>query len=90
MSESESSTENGYGSDTLNFVLDIEDPDAVGDVGAAAVMAAQDEDYGQPYMGEPLADDAWLANYNAERQAEQERNDRLERRLNGTEALNEW
>ena len=41
-------------------------------------------------MGEPLADDAWLANYNAERLAEKERNDKLVRRLNGTEVLNEW
>ena len=90
MSGSESSTENGYDSDTQNFILDIEDPDEVGDVCAAAAMASQDEDYGEPYMGEPLADDAWLANYNAERLAEKERNDKLVRRLNGTEVLNEW
>ena len=75
MSKSKRATENGYGSYTSNFVLDIEDPDEVGEVGAAAVMAGRDEDYGEPYMGEPLANDAWLANYNAERQAEQERND---------------
>eukprot|EP00795_Rhopilema_esculentum_P015952 gene15952-7282_t len=90
MSGSESSTENGYDSDTQNFILDIEDADEVGDVGAAAAMASQDEDYGEPYMGEPLADHAWLANYNAERLAEKERNDKLVRRLNGTEVLNEW
>ena len=42
MSGSESSTENGYDSDTQNFILDIEDPDEVRDVGAAAAMASND------------------------------------------------
>ncbi len=86
MSESESSSENGYRSDISHFSLDIEDPEEARDVGAAAAI----EDYGEPYMGEPLADEEWLANYNEEQRAERVRNERLERRLNGTEVLNEW
>ena len=71
-----------------NFSLDVEDLDKAADAGAAAGIGQ--EDYNEPYMGEPLAGKEWLANSNEERQAEQQLDKGLERRLNGAETLNEW
>ncbi|CAB4001060.1 Hypothetical predicted protein [Paramuricea clavata] len=44
----------------------------------------------QPYQGEPIADPAWIAQYNEERRAEEERRQLLMSRLNGTVPVSNW
>ena len=76
---------------SLQFALDVEDPNEIeeGRLGQATGRN-DDREFVGPYMGEPLADEEWLQNYNRERREEGERLDRLGRRLDGTEPLNEW
>ena len=44
----------------------------------------------QPYQDEPIADPAWIAQYNEERRAEEERRQLLMSRLNGTIPVSDW
>ena len=44
----------------------------------------------QPYKDEPIADPAWIAQYNEERRAKEERRQVLLSSLNGTTPLVDW
>ena len=57
-------------------------------VGAAAID--DDAEIDRPYMGEPLADENWLRNYNHQREEDRQRNEMLVRRLNGTFPVESW
>ena len=79
------------------FALDAEDPNEVAQgkdeeehrLGQAA-GGNDGLDFAGPYVGEPLADEEWLQNYNRERREEEDRQERLIRCLDGTEPLNAW
>lgn len=75
-------------SDTSSqFSLDVEDPNEErGRLG----VAVGGVDFVGPYMDEPLADEEWLQVYNRERREDEERLERLGRRLDGTEPLDLW
>lgn len=44
----------------------------------------------QPYKDEPIADPVWIAQYNEQRRAEEERRQLLMSRLNGTISVLDW
>ena len=82
------SEENNSGNESLaNFEEETEG--LAVDVGAAAIDNDEAE-FDRPYMGEPLADEIWLRNYNDERGEERQRQEMLLRRLDGTFPVESW
>ena len=67
-----------------DYVMEVED-DAVQPSTASTQHGEGEEWPGlQPYQDEPIADPAWIAQYNEERHAKEERRQLLLSRLNGT------
>ena len=73
-----------------NYIMEIED-DAVQPPTDNSTQSDEDQWPGlQPYQDEPIADPAWIAQYNEERRAEEERRQLLTSRLNGTIPVSDW
>ena len=73
-----------------NYIMEIED-DAVQPPTDSSTQSDEDQCGGlQPYQDEPIADPAWIAQYNEERRAEEERRQLLTSRLNGTIPVSDW
>ena len=70
-----------------DYVMEIED-DAVQP--STSYACTHDEDLYQPYQDEPIADAAWIAQYNEERRVHEERRQLLLARLNGTVSVSDW
>ena len=85
-SDSETEQYNSGNESLANFEEEIEG--LAGAVGAVAID--QDAKIDRPYMGEPLADENWLRNYNNRREEERQRNEMLMRQLSGTSPVESW
>ena len=85
-SDSETEQHNSGDESLANFEEEIEG--LAGAVGAVDID--EDAEIDRPYMGEPLADENWLRNYNNRREEERQRNEMLTRRLNGTSPVDSW
>jgi hypothetical protein len=73
-----------------NYIMEIED-DAVQPHTDSSTQSDEDQWPGlQPSQDEPIADPAWIAQYNEERRAEEERRQLLMSRLNGTIHVSDW
>jgi hypothetical protein len=73
-----------------NYIMEIED-DAVQPPTDSSKQSDEDQWLGlQPYQDEPIADSVWIAQYNEERRAEEERRQLLTSRLNGTIPVSDW
>ena len=49
-----------------------------------------DDEPGDAYANEPMADEEWLAQYEEERKKEEELEKKLQNRLSGAEDIKEW
>ena len=49
-----------------------------------------DDEPGDAYANEPIADEEWLAQYEEERKTEEELENKLQNRLNGAKDIKEW
>ena len=56
----------------------------------STIEVANEGEPAGPYEGEPIADEEWLAQYNEERQAEDDLLGKLQRRLDGSESIASW
>ncbi len=90
MLSSESDSESSYQTDDSDFnyipqyaIEDAEncENDCNEDEGSSGIIA---------YADEPLADEAWLANYNREEQERLQTEEKLAKRLDGTVESGEW
>ena len=83
MSSSESDSESSYQTDDsdFNYIPQYCENDCNEDEGSSGIIA---------YADEPLADEAWLANYNREEQERLQTEEKLAKRLDGTVELGEW
>lgn len=84
-SDSESTEERSYDSEEMAYDLEVED--------LPNTSNNEDSDQGEPeeaYANEPLADAEWLAIYEAERMEEKKLEEKLQKRLTGTEEVKEW
>jgi hypothetical protein len=73
-----------------DYVMEVED-DAVQPSTASTQHGEGEEWPGlQPYQDEPIAYPAWIAQYNEERRAKEERRQLLLSRLNGTIPVVDW
>ena len=89
MSSSSSESENSQNDSEYNFI-----PGNVfeAEEGASEVVDAVDDicRADVPYADEPLADEAWLAEYNEELRENEEQEREFSRRLEGSEPLEAW
>ena len=75
---------------TPDYVMEVED-DAVQPSTASTQHGEGEEWPGlQPYQDEPIADPAWIAQYNEERRAKEERRQLVLYHLNGTIPVIDW
>ena len=79
MSYSSSESQNSQNDSKYNFIPGIV-VDAADDICRADV----------PYADEPLADEAWLAEYNEELRKNEEQEREFSRRFEGSEPLEAW
>ena len=95
MSSSEADSEVSCQSDDSNFNFIpqymIEDAELQVENHHEPDTNSDDEDSsGLAYADEPLADEAWLENYNREEQERLEEEEKFNNRLNGLVELGEW
>ncbi len=87
MSSDSEPEQNSSGSESFT---DLEE-EIEGLVGAAVMDDnAKIPEINRPYMGEPLADENWLRDYNSRREKEKQPNEVLLRRLYGTFSVESW
>ena len=71
------------------FIMEVED-DAPQPPTDSPTQSEEQWNSLQPYQDEPIADPAWIAQYNEVRQGEEERTQLLLNRLNGVVHVSDW
>ena len=72
-----------------DFIMEVED-DAAQPPTDSPTQSEEQWNSLQPYQDEPIADPAWIAQYNEVRRGEEERRQVLLNRLNGVVHLSDW
>ena len=78
------SSSDSEAADVEEYELEVEDSPNLSD------KDSEQDEGEEAYANEPLADEKWLARYEEEKKMEKELEQKLQKRLSGTEEVPEW